>query len=216
MSVGFPTSAKSGIFDSAGKVIAGTGYELPHPGGAIGRDVSGSAVWAQVASPPEGAWFGPGLDNIDRIVFYDFPEKSPWVTTVAFAQAELFGPLWQRVWIVSGALLATVAGTLLVVEFARRRERAAWAQVTRERQTLQAVLDGAHDGIAVLNASGVVEYANRRLGELFNTPAERLIGASSSGLASALGVGSGLNKQDVDGLERMLIPRGAPTGRQPG
>jgi len=204
MSVGFPTSAKSGIFDSAGKVIAGTGYELPHPGGAIGRDVSGSAVWAQVASPPEGAWFGPGLDNIDRIVFYDFPEKSPWVTTVAFAQAELFGPLWQRVWIVSGALLATVAGTLLVVEFARRRERAAWAQVTRERQTLQAVLDGAHDGIAVLNASGVVEYANRRLGELFNTPAERLIGASSSGLASALGVGSGLSKQDVDGLERML------------
>jgi signal transduction histidine kinase len=204
MSIGFPTSAKSGIFDSSGKVLAGTGYELPHPGGAIGRDVSGSAVWAQVASPPEGAWFGPGLDKIDRIIFYEFPEKTPWVTTVAFAQAELFDPLWQRVWIVSGALLATVAGTLMVVELARHRERSAWAQVTRERQTLHAVLDGAHDGIAVLNASGVVEYANRRLGELFDTSAERLIGASSSGLAAALGAGSGLSEQDVDGLEIML------------
>ncbi|MCH8817498.1 MAG: PAS domain-containing protein [Chloroflexi bacterium] len=212
MSIGFPSSAKSGIFDSSGKVLAGTGYEPPHPGGAIGRDVSGSAVWAQVEARAEsretGAWFGPGLDNVDRIIFYEFPEKTPWVTTVAFAQAELFGPLWQRVWIVSGALLATMAGTVLVVEIARRRERAAWSQVTRERQTLHSVLDGARDGIVVLDSSGAAAYANRRLGDLFGVAAERLIGEPAARLASTLARGAGLGKRDADGMYRMMAGSG--------
>ena len=52
MSVGFPITAKSGIFDSQGRILAGTGYESPHPGLAAGRDISGSAVWAQAKTLP--------------------------------------------------------------------------------------------------------------------------------------------------------------------
>ena len=57
MSVGFPTTAKSGIFDSQGRILAGTGYEKPHPGLAAGRDISGSAVWAQAKTLPTQEWF---------------------------------------------------------------------------------------------------------------------------------------------------------------
>jgi len=207
MSIGFPTSAKSGIFDSTGVVLAGTGYESPHPGGAV----SGSVVWAQVASQRTDAWFGPGLDKIDRIIFYDSPEKTSWVTTVAFAQAELFGPLWQRVWIVSAALLATLAGTLVIVEIALRRERAAWSQVTRERQTLRAVLDGSHDGIMVLNSAGTVEYVNKRLSELFDAPSENLIGSTTPGLASTLTSSSDMTGRDTEQLRHMLEDGVSPT-----
>ncbi|MBT3942640.1 MAG: PAS domain-containing protein [Chloroflexi bacterium] len=210
MSMGFPSSAKSGIFDGSGMVLAGTGYELPHPGGAVGRDISGSAVWSQVETSPDGAWFGPGLDEIDRIIFFEFPEKTPWVTTVAFAQAELFGPLWQRVWFVSGALLSTIAGTLLLVEIASRRDRVAWQRVTRERQTLQAVLDSARDGIMVLDATGSVEYTNRRLGDLFEIPAERLIGSGTSQITTAFSAMPGLSERDVAELERILVSGESP------
>ena len=81
MSVGFPESAKSGIFDSSGKILAGTGYEAPHPGMAAGRDVSKSAVWAQAATRPTSEWFGPGLYKVQRIVFFSYPDSTPWVTT---------------------------------------------------------------------------------------------------------------------------------------
>lgn len=210
MSTGFPTSAKSGIFDGSGKVLAGTGYELPHPGGAVGRDVSGSAVWAQVTNGTTGAWFGPGLDKVDRIIFFESPEKTPWVTTVAFAQEELFGPLWHRVWIVSGALLATIVGTLLMVEFARRRERAAWQQVSRERRTLQAVLDNAPDGILVLDDSGAVEYANHRLGDLFGIASDRLIGANRSQISAVFDATPNLSQRELDDLRQLLTVKESP------
>ena len=87
MSVGFPKTAKSGIFDSQGRILAGAGYEAPHPGLAVGRDVSGSAVWAQAMTHPTKEWFGPGLDKVDRIIFFAYPDSTPWVTTVAYAQS---------------------------------------------------------------------------------------------------------------------------------
>lgn len=114
MSVGFPRSATAGIFDSQGRILAGTGYEAPHPGKDVGRDISASQVWAQVLTHPTEEWFGPGLDGAERIIFFGYPDSSPWVTTVAYAQSELFNPLWQRLWIFGGALAVTLAATIWV------------------------------------------------------------------------------------------------------
>lgn len=130
--VDFPHTGKSGIFDSTGRILAGTGYELPHPGLLVGRDISGSTLWAQAATRPQSSWFGPGLDDIDRIVFFEYPDSTPWVTTVAYAQSELFDPLWRRLWIFGAALAATAGAILIVGEFAIRRERRSVAMLRAE------------------------------------------------------------------------------------
>ena len=167
MSVGFPKTAKSGIFDSQGVILGGSGYEAPHPGLAAGRDVSGSAVWAQAATHPEMEWFGPGLDKIDRIVFFRYPDLTPWVTTVAYAQSELFDPLWHRLWIFGGVLAATLLAILWVGEILIRRERRGVTALERERLILDAVMNGASDGIMVIDVDNQVNFANRRLKEIF-------------------------------------------------
>jgi len=167
MSVGFPKTAKSGIFDSQGRILAGTGYEAPHPGLAAGRDISGSAVWAQAATHPTKEWFGLGLDKIDRIVFFGYPDLTPWVTTVAYAQSELFDPLWHRLWIFGGVLAATLTAILWVGEILIRRERRGVAALEKERLILDAVMNGASDGIMVIDMNDQVNFANRRLKEMF-------------------------------------------------
>ena len=166
MSVGFPKTAKSGIFDSQGRILAGTGYEAPHPGLAAGRDISGSAVWAQAATHPSQEWFGPGLDKIERIVFFGYPDSTPWVTTVAYAQSELFDPLWNRLWIFGGVLAATLMAILWVGEILIRRERQSVTDLEKERLTLDAVMNGASDGIMVIDMNDQVNFANRRLKEM--------------------------------------------------
>ncbi|MDA1002896.1 MAG: ATP-binding protein, partial [Chloroflexi bacterium] len=168
MTVGLPESAKSGIFDSAGRVLAGTGYTAPHPGLIVGKDISDTAVWQQASIYPTTPWFGVGLDNVERAIFFDYPAKTPWITTVAFAQSELLGPLWNRAYIFSGGLLLSILGTLLLAEFAGRRERRAWAFVASERQTLISVVAGATDGILVLDSNGRVLHLNRRFAEFFD------------------------------------------------
>lgn len=165
---GFPRSTKSGIFDSTGHVLAGTGYEPPHPGLIAGTDVSGSAVWEQARSRPTEPWFGPGLDGVERAIFFDYPAGTPWVTTAGFAQSELFGALWSRVYLFSGALLASIVGSVILAELASRRERRAWELLTSERQTLGSVIAGATDGVLVLDSRGGVLHMNRRFGELFD------------------------------------------------
>jgi PAS domain S-box-containing protein len=167
MSTGFPETAKSGIFDSNGVVLAGTGYVAPHPGGAVGKNVSGSAVWAQAMTQPTEAWFGPGLDKVDRIIYFEYPENTPWITTVAYAQSELFDPLWTRVYGFSAGLAATVIGTLVLIEILRRRERGAWESLSGERQTLEAVIEGCNDGVVVSDIAGNIAYINERFKSLF-------------------------------------------------
>ena len=195
MSSGFPETAKSGIFDSNGVVLAGTGYVAPHPGGAVGKNVSGSAVWAQAMTHPTEAWFGLGLDKIERIIYFEYPENTPWITTVAYAQSELFDPLWTRVYAFSTGLAATVIGTLVLIEILRRRERDAWESLSAERQTLQAVIEGASDGVVVSDLSGNITYINERfktlIGMQFNATLDQdlsaliLDGAGSDRLDSA-------------------------------
>ena len=85
--VAFPRTGKSGIFDSQGIILAGAGYDEPHPGFMAGRDISGSPLWAHAVTHPESCWFGSGLDGVDRIVFFEYPDSTPWVTTVAYAQS---------------------------------------------------------------------------------------------------------------------------------
>ena len=176
MSVGFPTSAKSGIFDSRGRVLAGTGYQPPDPGMAAGKDVSGSAVWAQTLSRPTTEWFGPGLDQVDRIIFFGYPDQTPWVTTVAFEQAELFDPLWRRLWSFGGALLATIAATLWVGEVLTRRERRGAAAQEKEHTTLDAVMNGATDGIVIVDRDGRVSFVNPQFRSLFDLPSAPVAG----------------------------------------
>jgi len=167
MSEGFPATAKSGIFDSQGVIVAGTGYEAPHPGLAAGRNISASAVWAKAATRPTQEWFGLGLDKIDRIVFFGYPELTPWITTVAYAQSELFGPLWKQLWTFIAVLAATAVAILWVGEVLVRRERRLVAASERERVTLDAVMTGANDGILVIDVDNSVNFANIRITQMF-------------------------------------------------
>ena len=175
MSVGFPESAKSGIFDSDGKILAGTGYEAPHPGMAAGRDISKSAVWAQAATRPTGEWFGLGLDKVKRIIFFGYPDSTPWVTTVAYSQSELFDPLWNRLWTFAGILGLTLIATMWVGEILIRRERRSVESLERERVTLDAVINGATDGIMVIDNQDSVNFANSSLAELIGLEPDSLV-----------------------------------------
>ena len=42
-------------------------------------------VWAQAMTQPTEAWFGPGLDKVERIIYFEYPDNTPWITTVAYA-----------------------------------------------------------------------------------------------------------------------------------
>ena len=178
MSIGFPSSAKSGIFDSQGKLLAGTGFEAPHPGMVAGKDISDSEIWAQALTHPTTEWFGPGLDGVDRIIFFGYPDSTPWVTTVAYAQSELMAPLWQRLWTFGGVLAATLVAVVWVGEVLVRRERRGLDAVEKERVTLEAVMSGASDGIMVIGTDNRVAFANRRSAEMFGLEADNLIGQS--------------------------------------
>lgn len=175
MSVGFPESAKSGIFDSSGKILAGTGYEAPHPGMAAGRDVSGSAVWAQAATQPTNEWFGLGLDKVERIIFFGYPDSTPWVTTVAYSQSELFDPLWDRLMTFAGVLGITLIAAVVVGEIFVRRERRNVESIETERVTLDAVMNGATDGIMVIDNQDSVNFTNRSLAELIGLEPDSLV-----------------------------------------
>lgn len=186
MSFGFPASAKSGIFDSQGRILAGTGYEAPHPGMAAGRDVSASAVWAQAATGPTEAWFGPGLDKVQRIIFFGYPDTTPWVTTVAFAQSELFDPLWRRLWSLAAVLLVTVVAVVWVAEIWVRRERESVAVLEKERLALNAVMNGATDGMLVVDVDGTVSFVNRRFSGMFRLPPSETVGQSSEAVLARI------------------------------
>lgn len=122
MGPGFPSSAKSGIFDSQGIIVAGRGLEEPHPGTMLGRDISDSQLWQVTNTIPEGEWFGPGLDGVERIVFFSNPETTQWTTTVAYAESEVFGPIWKRLWMFTGATLVALVAVLALAEVLIRRE----------------------------------------------------------------------------------------------
>ena len=184
--VGFPESAKTGVFDSSGVVLAGAGRFPPHPGGAVGTDISSGAVWAQALAVPTGAWFGPGLDGVDRIIYFDSPAKTPWVTMVAFAQSELFGPLWNRVYLFSGGLLITIAGTLFLSELARRREQRVWSELARQQQTLRSVVDSANVGMLVVDPAGRVAHVNDQFSALLGLPVAPAVGLSQRRLRRLL------------------------------
>jgi len=204
MTSGFPDSAKSGIFDSNGVVLAGTGYEAPHPGAAVGKNISDSAVWRQAMSRPTEPWFGPGLDNVERIIYFEYPENTPWITTVAYAQSELFNPLWTRVYGFSAGLGATVIGTLLLIEILRRRERGAWESLSAERQTLEAVMEGCNDGVFVCDISGKIAYVNERFKSMFGVQFSVNSGQDLSVLISN-GVGEGrLDEENETALWNLL------------
>ena len=214
MSVGFPESAKAGIFDSTGVVLAGTGYVAPHPGAAVGKNISGSPVWAHAETQPTEAWFGPGLDKVDRIIYFDYPDQTPWVTTVAFEQAELFRPLWNRVYALSGGLGFALIGFLVLIEILRRRENQAWTIASREQRTMRSVLDGATDGIVVADLDGRIAYANGRVFDLLAVTNEMsgTIDAESPFLSEALS--GSLADEDRTKLSTLLMNRAEPSNER--
>jgi len=182
MRVGFPHSAKSGVFDSKGTILAGTGYEAPHPGMAAGRDITASAVWQQASSRPTGVWFGPGLDQIERIVVFGYPDGTPWITTVAFAQSDLFGPLWSRIRTFGTAGVATVLVVFWAAELVILKERRSLDVLERQRVVLNASINGSRDGMIVIGGDGVVTYANSRFVQLFSEGSFNPVGRTSSDL----------------------------------
>jgi len=181
MSKDFPTTAKSGIFDSQGRIVAGAGYKKPYP--PAGRDISASpvdyqrALWTKAATRPTEEWFGLGLDKVDRIIFFGYPESAPsWITTVAYAQSELFDPLWNQVWLFVGVLLATLGFIMWVAEILVRRERRGMADLEKERVTLDAVMNGATDGIMVIDVDNNVNFTNKRFTEMLGLRPGNLVG----------------------------------------
>ena len=209
MSVGFPKTAKSGIFDSQGRILAGTGYEAPHPGLAARRDISGSAVWAQAATHPTQEWFGLGLDKVDRIVFFGYPDLTPWVTTVAYAQSELFYPLWHRLWIFGGVLAGTLVAILWIGEVLIRRERQGFAALEKERLILDAVMNGASDGIMVIDVNDRVNFANRRLKEMLGTGHGSLVDAPFQEVKESIAAQGDDQTQVAAQLDRAMLVEGS-------
>ena len=209
MSMGFPKTAKSGVFDSQGRILAGTGYEAPHPGLAAGRDISGSAVWAQAATQPTKEWFGLGLDKVDRIVFFGYPDLTPWVTTVAYAQSELFDPLWDRLYIFGRVLLATLAAILWVGEILIRRERRGITALEKERLTLDAVMNGATDGIIVIDANDRVNFANRRLKEMLGAGHGSLVNQPFQVVKDGIATQGDDQTQVAAQLDRAMLAEGS-------
>jgi PAS domain-containing protein len=102
--------------------LAGAGYEEPHPGLMLGADISDTEVWAQAKTRTTTEWFGKGLDGVDRIISFRYPDSTLWITTVSYAQSELLNPLWTRLWIFGGLLVISVATVLGVGEALIRRE----------------------------------------------------------------------------------------------
>jgi two-component system cell cycle sensor histidine kinase/response regulator CckA len=122
LSVGFPKSVKAEIFDSQGRLLAGAGYEEPHPGLMVGTDFSNTELWAKAKTRPSTEWLGKGLTGSDRLISFWSPESTPWITTVSYAQSELFAPLSTWLCIVSGMLVISVAAIVGVSEALIRRE----------------------------------------------------------------------------------------------
>lgn len=204
MSEGFPATAKSGVFDSQGVIVAGTGYQAPHPGLAAGRNISASAVWAKASARPTGEWFGPGLDKVDRMIFFGYPNLTSWVTTVAYAQSELLGPLWQRLWIFIGVLAATALAIFWVGEVLVRRERRAVTETERERVTLDAVMNGAKSGILVIDVDGSVIYANDRIAQMFSLGPTGLAGRPAGEIRDLMASRGDDPEQMADQLARAM------------
>ena len=113
---------------------------------------------------------------MERIIFFGYPDTTPWVTTVAYAQSELFDPLWDRLWTFGGALVATLAVVMWIGEVLIRRERREVATLEKERLTLDAVMNGATDGILVIDANNSVNFANRKFGKMAGEDPRILIG----------------------------------------
>lgn len=134
MSAGFPASARSGILDATGRLLATTAAEPGGTAAAVGADVSQTAIWAQARSHPTTPWYGPGLDGVQRVVFFEYPRGTPWVTTVAYAQSDLFGPLWSRVIILSVGLVISVIATLALASVADHRQRTALTTAMAQRE----------------------------------------------------------------------------------
>jgi two-component system cell cycle sensor histidine kinase/response regulator CckA len=205
--VGFPSSAKAGIFDSQGRLLAGAGHQEPHPGPMVGADISHTEVWAKAKTHPTTEWFGKGLDNEDRIIFFGYPEFTPWITTVAYAQSELFNPLWTRLWIFGGMLVISVVATIGVGEALIRRER---RLVTR----LEEGVEKRTAELSMTNQALKNEIAERaKVEEALRKSEEQqraLIAAIPDLILQIKEDGSVLNVKSTDALRLQVPPDTAP------
>jgi signal transduction histidine kinase len=153
---------------------------------AAGRDISSSVVRAQAATRATSEWFGPGLDKVQRIIFFSYPHSTPWVTTVAYAQSELFDPLWDRLWTFAGVLGLTLIATIWVGEILIRRERRSVESLEKEHVTLDAVMNGATDGTMVIDNHDSVNFVNRSLYEMIGMEPGSLVQKSVQGVRASI------------------------------
>jgi signal transduction histidine kinase len=210
LSANFPKSAKAGVFDSQGRLLAGAGYEEPHPGLMVGADISGTEVWAQAQTHPTTEWFGKGLDNQDRVIFFGYPAFTPWITTVAYAQSELFDPLSDWLWIVSGMLVISVTAIVWVSEELIRREHRLVTELEEGVEKRTAELSSANQALKNEIAERVkVEEALRKSEE----QQRALIAAIPDLILQIKEDGSILSIKYTDGLP-LRVPADAALGSQ--
>ena len=75
-----------------------------------------------------------------------------------------------------GVLAVTLVGTVWVGESLIRRDGRRVAALETERVTLDAVMNGATDGIMVVGANNAVNFVNRRLTEMIDLDTGSLLG----------------------------------------
>jgi PAS domain-containing protein len=123
LSTHLPSGAKVTILDSQGKVLARSEHQPSQPEVTLGTDVSNSDFWKHAVNHPAKERYGPGLYGTNRVIFFTYPESTSWITTVSYDQAEVFGPLWERLWVLVGVATVSVGAAIWVGEVLIRREQ---------------------------------------------------------------------------------------------
>ena len=117
------SGAKVTILDSQGRVLARYEHQTSQPEIALGADVSDSDFWKNALGRPAKEQYGRGLAGSNRVIFLSYPESTPWIAAVSYDEAEVFQPLWHRLWVLMGAGVLSVVAALWVGEVWIRREQ---------------------------------------------------------------------------------------------
>ncbi len=123
LSTDLSPGAKVTILDSQGRVLARYEHQTSQPEIALGADVSDSDFWKNALGRPAKEQYGRGLAGSNRVIFLSYPESTPWIAAVSYDEAEVFQPLWHRLWALMGAGILSVVAALWVGEVWVRREQ---------------------------------------------------------------------------------------------